>query len=107
MRQFNQGIEIRVEDADFSEGLRAVVDYRGDVTVELKSGQRIEGFIFSISGDKVHYFPKGDGDQKFLNLTDIQFIQLTGEDTAAGKSWDDWVKRRESERAKALKKSQS
>ncbi|MDO8528140.1 MAG: hypothetical protein Q7T03_10715 [Deltaproteobacteria bacterium] len=67
-------------------------DYRGDVTLDLKSGQHIEGYIFNRDHAKqtLTLFIKGESTPKPLAYTEITDIRFTGENTAAGKSWEDW-----------------
>lgn len=76
--------------------------YRGDVTLELTSGETIEGYIFnrnaSASPPVLQLFPKGQAGTWVVPYADIVTIALTGEDTASGKSWETWVKKKESER---------
>ena len=43
----SQGFIWRAEnESDLREGIEAALDYRGDVTLLLKSGARIEGYLF-------------------------------------------------------------
>ncbi len=75
-------------------------DYRGDLTVTLKSGERIEGFIFDRKNDgptlnecMVRMMPKGRPDKVRIAYSEIAALAFTGKDTAAGKSFDAWVKK--------------
>lgn len=77
--------------------IEAAFDYRGDVTVTFKDGSIFEGFIFNrelapkAGAAFIELYPKEKGAalQRF-ELSRIQSVALTGEDTAAGKSWADW-----------------
>ena len=77
-------------------------DYRGDVTLELASGETITGYIFnrnnSVSPPVLQLFPKDQPSTRVIPYADIATIAFTGEDTASGKSWETWVKKKESER---------
>ncbi len=80
-------------------GLEKAFDYRGDVTITLKDGSQIEGYIFdrqpgtTLADSRVRLFPK-DQDQKiFISYADIAGLAFSGRDTAAGKSWEAWVKK--------------
>jgi len=77
-------------------------DYRGDVTLELTSGEKVEGYIFnrksSTSPPFLELFPKGQPGELKIPYADIVAIAFTGEDTASGKSWEAWVRKKESER---------
>lgn len=76
--------------------------YRGDVTLELASGETIEGYLFNRNASAappfLQLFPKGQAGTQVVPYADIVTIALTGEDTASGKSWETWVKKKESER---------
>jgi hypothetical protein len=78
--------------------LEKAFDYRGDVTITTRSGQRIEAFIFNrhtgatLADSWVQYFaPNANGKLK-LSYTDIARLEFSGKDRAAGKHWEDWVK---------------
>lgn len=72
-------------------------DYRGDVTLILASGERIEGYVFdrNVEVEKAYLklFPKEEREAKVILLDDLQGIFFSGEDTAFGKSWEDWLKK--------------
>jgi len=84
------------------EAVELAFDYRGDVTLELTSGQKIEGYIFNrnalASPPFLQLFPEGQPGERKIPYADIAAIAFTGEDTASGKSWEAWVKKKESER---------
>lgn len=79
--------------------LEKAFDYRGDVTITRKDGSRIEGYIFdrragnTLSASVVRVLPK-EGNQKVaIPYSDIAALAFTGRDTAAGKSFEAWVKK--------------
>jgi hypothetical protein len=84
-------------DEDLKNALEKAFDFRGDVTITLKSGEKIEAYIFNrqtgatLAESWVQYFtPKADEKRK---LTYDQIARLEfGKDRAAGKHWEDWVK---------------
>jgi len=85
-------------DEALREALEKAFDYRGDVTITLKSGERIEAYIFNrftgatLAESFVQYFtPKAD-DKRKLSYVDIARLEFSGKDRAAGKHWEDWVK---------------
>jgi hypothetical protein len=88
--------------AELSEAIELAFDYRGDVTLELLSGEQVTGYLFnrSASGDgpSVELFVAGSGTARVIPYTEIQSITFSGEDTANGKSWETWVAKKESER---------
>jgi len=86
-------------DEEIRVALEKAFDYRGDITITMKSGEKIEGYIFdrrtgtSLSDSLVRLYPKS-GDQKISILyADIAALAFTGRDTAAGKSWETWMKK--------------
>jgi hypothetical protein len=79
--------------------LEKAFDYRGDVTLTLKDNSRIEGYIFdrvagsSLSSSFVRVMPKDASQKLKVAYADIAALAFTGKDTAAGKSWEAWVKK--------------
>jgi hypothetical protein len=85
--------------------LEKAFDYRGDITLTLKDGRVIEGYIFdrksngqSLADCLVRVMPKPkDANDRpgRLNVSyaDIAALAFTGRDTAAGKSFAAWVKK--------------
>ena len=74
-------------------------DFRGDVTITRKDGSKLEGYIFdrrtgsTLADSIVRLFPK-DADQKVtVAYSDIAALAFTGRDTAAGKSYEAWVRK--------------
>ncbi len=67
-------------------------DYRGDVTVQLKDGSAVEGYIFNRDHQKgtLQLFLKNESTPNRFSYSEITNILFTGEDTAAGKSWTEW-----------------
>lgn len=79
--------------------LEKAFDYRGDVTITRKDGTSVEGYIFdrrtgaTLGESVVRLLPK-DSDQKMsISYADIAALAFTGRDTAAGKSWEAWVRK--------------
>ena len=71
-------------------------DYRGDVTFDLKDGKSVEGYIFNRDPQKqiLQAFLKGESAPRQFSYSEISDIRFTGENTAAGKSWEEWKKKR-------------
>ncbi|HKW65026.1 MAG TPA: hypothetical protein VJN89_20895 [Candidatus Acidoferrum sp.] len=79
--------------------LERAFDYRGDVTLTLKDNSKIEGYIFdrvagkTLTTSYVRVMPK-DANQKFkVSYANIAALSFSGKDTAAGKSWEAWVRK--------------
>lgn len=79
--------------------LEKAFDYRGDVTLTLKDNSKIEGYIFdritgpSLSTSYVRVLPKDSSQRVKIAYTNIAALAFTGRDTAAGKSWEAWVRK--------------
>lgn len=93
--KFTQGTRIELRKGNFEAGVRAAVDYRGDVTVELKDGSRLDGYLFNANDSKVELFPRQSPRKASIPLTDIDAIILSGKDESKGKSWEDWLRKKE------------
>jgi hypothetical protein len=86
-------------EEELREGLEKAFDYRGDVTITRKDGTSVEGYIFdrrvgsTLSDSLIRLFPKGDPNKLAIPYSDIVSLSFTGRDTAAGKSWEAWLKK--------------
>jgi hypothetical protein len=88
-----------VSDEEIRQALEKAFDYRGDVTITRKDGSKVEGYIFdrrpgkTLADSAVRLFPK-DADQKIaIPYSDIAALAFSGRDTAAGKSFEAWVRK--------------
>ena len=85
-------------DDEVRSALEKAFDYRGDVTITLKSGERVEAYIFdrqtgsTLAGSWVRYFASNAPDKRKLSYAEIARLEFSGKDRAAGKHWEDWVK---------------
>jgi len=86
-------------EEEIRQALEKAFDYRGDVTITRKDGSKVEGYIFdrrtgkSLADSAVRLFPK-DADQKIsVPYSDIAALNFSGRDTAAGKSFEAWVRK--------------
>jgi hypothetical protein len=79
--------------------LEKAFDYRGDVTITRKDGSKIEGYLFDRRGaatlkeSVVRVLPKTSREKISISYSDIAALAFTGRDTAAGKSWEAWMKK--------------
>jgi hypothetical protein len=87
-----------VGDEGLRDALEKAFDYRGDVTMTLKSGERIEAFIFNrvtgatLADSYVQYFTPNSAEKRKASYADVARLEFSGKDRAAGKHWEDWVK---------------
>ena len=90
--------ELAKED-DLREALEKAFDYRGDITITRKDGAKLEGYIFDrVTGDTlgssfVRLLPKDSNQRIKIAYSEIAAVAFTGRDTAAGKSWEAWVRK--------------
>src|ERR1700745_3503138 len=86
-------------DEETRQALEKAFDYRGDVTITLKNGSSVEGYIFdrrngaTLADSCVRLFPKANPTKTSIAYSDIAGLVFTGRDTAAGKSWEAWMKK--------------
>src|SRR5580765_3699487 len=86
-------------DEDVRQALEKAFDYRGDITITRKDGSKIEGYLFdrrtakTLKDSLVRLYPKDSNEKDSVSYADIAALAFTGRDTAAGKSWEAWMKR--------------
>jgi hypothetical protein len=79
--------------------LEKAFDYRGDITITRKDGSRIEGYVFdrrsarTLKDSLVRLYPKTSNEKVAISYAEIAALAFTGRDTAAGKSWEAWMKK--------------
>jgi hypothetical protein len=97
--------------ADITEAVELAFDYRGDVTVTLRSGESVAGYLYNrhaaAADSYLELFPADRPDARRIPYADIATIAFTGEDTANGKSWEAWVSKKESERRAEAEKMEA
>ena len=90
--------ELATED-DLRVALEKAFDYRGDVTLTLKDGSKIEGYIFdritgsTLASSFVRVLLQDSNQRLKIAYADIAALAFSGRDTAAGKSWEAWVRK--------------
>jgi hypothetical protein len=79
--------------------LEKAFDSRGDVAITKKDGTVIEGYVFdrragaTLAESAVRIFPKDRPEKVTIAYDQIAGLAFTGRDTAAGKSWETWLKK--------------
>jgi hypothetical protein len=79
--------------------LEQAFDYRGDVLITRKDGRKVEGYIFDrragrdLADSIVRLMPKDGSPKTSIAYSDIAALAFTGRDMAAGKSWENWVRK--------------
>lgn len=86
-------------DEELRQALEAAFDYRGDVTVTLKDSTKIDGYIFdrrpadTLEQSVIRLMPRNGGGKLTVSYAQIAALAFTGRDTAAGKSWEAWLRK--------------
>jgi hypothetical protein len=92
-------------DDEIRAALEKAFDYRGDVTLTLKDGAKIAGYIFdrrtgaTLADSQIRLIPANEEKKVAVRYSDLARIEFTGRDTAAGKSFETWVKKYKEKKA--------
>jgi hypothetical protein len=79
-------------------GIEQAFDYRGDVTLTLGTGERIEGYVFDRerkadpAASTLRIMTK-PGQTIAVRFADVAQLSFTGRDMADGRSWDAWARK--------------
>jgi hypothetical protein len=90
-------------EAEVREALEKAFDFRGDVTVTRKDGTTVEGYLYdrrsepTLEASLVRIIPTPKPgvpvERVMIPYADIAALQFTGRDTAAGKTFEAWIKK--------------
>jgi hypothetical protein len=86
-------------ESELRDALEKAFDYRGDVTITRKDGSEVEGYIFdrrnhaTLAESVVRLIPQGSSQKISIPYSDIAALAFSGRDTAAGRSWEAWVRK--------------
>jgi hypothetical protein len=86
-------------EVDLRNALEKAFEYRGDVTITCKNGSVVDGYVYdrraaSTLGDSlVRVLPADGAARVSVKYSDIAALAFSGRDTAAGKSWEAWVRK--------------
>lgn len=89
----------QVAPAERQGALENACDYRGDITLELADGSRLDGYIFDVRGGQagqpttVRLMLASTGEKVSVTGDRIHRLTFSGKDTAAGKTFDAWIQR--------------
>jgi len=100
-----QGREQKLsDDAARAAAIEQAFDYRGDVTLDLDDGTTLTGYIFDRRAKDptphLRLLPTDSEQTVRVNYASIARLVYSGRDTAAGKSWETWVKKYKEKKAK-------
>jgi hypothetical protein len=97
--QLEGWIPALASEEELRQALEKAFDYRGDITVTRKDGSKIEGYLFdrrsgaTLKDSLVRLYPKDSNEKVSISYSDIAALAFTGRDTAAGNSWEAWMKK--------------
>jgi len=94
-------------EAEIREVLEKAFDYRGDITITRKDGSVLEGYLYdrrtapTLEQSVIRLIPtpaKGAAptttvERVNISYADVAGLKFSGRDTAAGKTFDAWVKK--------------
>jgi hypothetical protein len=86
-------------EAEVREALEKAFDYRGDITITRKDGNKVEGYLYdrrtgvTLADSVVRIMPSNGTGRLNIAYSDIAALAFSGRDTAAGKTFDAWVKK--------------
>jgi hypothetical protein len=90
-------------EADVREALEKAFDYRGDITITRRDGSVVEGYLYdrrngrTLVDSVVRIIPtpkEGSPTERLMiPYSDVAALKFSGRDTAAGRSFDAWVKK--------------
>jgi hypothetical protein len=86
-------------EQEIREALEQAFDYRGDVTIGRKDGTKVEGYVYdrrqgdTLAASMVRILPADGSPRQSIPFSEIATLSFSGRDTAAGKSWEAWVRK--------------
>ena len=86
-------------DAEVREALEKAFDYRGDITITRKDGSKVQGYLYdrrtgkTLAESVVRMMPSDGSGRVNIAYSDIAALAFSGRDTAAGKTFEAWVKK--------------
>jgi hypothetical protein len=97
--QLEGWIPALASEAEIREALEKAFDYRGDITITKKDGSQVVGYLFdrrrgnSLTDSFVRLVPTNEKTRVNIAYSEIAAIAFSGRDTAAGKTFEAWVKK--------------
>ena len=93
------------DEQELRAALEQAFDYRGVVSLTLKNGEVLVGYVFdrrtgkSLADSYVRVLPQESPQKRDVAYAEIAALAFSGRDPAAGKSWEAWVKKYEEKKA--------
>jgi hypothetical protein len=86
-------------EAEVRDALEKAFDYRGDITVTRRDGSKVEGYLFdrrsgsTLATSFIRIIPVQESTKVSIAYSEIAALAFSGRDTAAGKTFEAWVKK--------------
>jgi hypothetical protein len=86
-------------EEELRSALEKAFDYRGDVTITRRDGAVIAGYLYdrrsgkTLADSLVRVLPSNGDRRLSIPYSEIASLVFSGRDTAAGKSWEAWVRK--------------
>jgi hypothetical protein len=86
-------------EEEIRDALEKAFDYRGDITITKKDGSTVEGYLFdrrtgaTLAASQIRMLLPGTSQKISIPYSEIAGLAFSGRDTAAGKSFEAWVKK--------------
>ena len=86
-------------DTEIRDALEKAFDYRGDITVTLRDGNKVEGYLFdrlsgaTLADSSIRVITTVGQQRVRVAYTEVAALAFTGRDTAAGKTFEAWVRK--------------
>ena len=97
--QLEGWIPALASDAEVREALEKAFDYRGDITLTLKDGSKVEGYLFdrrtgaTLETSSIRLISTVGQGRVAVAYSEVAGLAFSGRDTAAGKTFEAWVKK--------------
>lgn len=99
--------------SELRDALERAFAYRGDVTITLDDASTIEGYVFdrrvagtSLADCSVRLYRAGSDEKVSIPFDRIRALSFTGKDCAAGRSFENWIRKYKEMKSKGLAASQ-
>jgi hypothetical protein len=86
-------------ESETREALEKAFDYRGDITLTLKDGRVVQGYVFdrrsgeTLQTSTLRVIPANERTKVSIAYSEIAALAFTGRDNAAGKTFEAWIKK--------------
>ncbi len=92
-------VPLLTNEQEIRVALERAFDYRGDITITRKDGSKVEGYAYdrrqgdTLATSLVRVLPSDGSPRQSIPFSDVAGLAFSGRDTAAGKSWEAWVRK--------------